>query len=198
MGLEATCKAEYNGRLSKGTALLETDHVLFRGDYRVKVLFKEIVSLAVEDGRLDVVTDTAELHLHLGAAAQRWKDKIAHPPSLLSKLGVKPGVNVAAIGARGEEILRLLGVAAAPGKADLVFVGAEELGDLATIRKAMKRISERGGVWIIFPKGQKHIRENDVIAGGRAAGLKDIKVVSFSPTHTGLKFVAPVAARAKS
>ena len=197
MGSEATCKAEYNGRTSKGTALLETDHVLFRGDYRVKVLFKEIVSVSVDEGRLIVVTDTAELQLQLGTAAQRWKDKIEHPPSLLTKLGVKPGVAVAAVGARGDELLRLLGLAAAPGSADLVFVGAEELRDLAAIPKAMKRVTECGGVWIVYPKGQKHIRENDVIAAGRAAGLKDVKVVGFSQTHTGLKFVKPLAARSK-
>jgi hypothetical protein len=33
------------------------------------------------------------------------------------------------------------------------------------------------------------------LEGGRAAGLKDIKVASFSATHTALKFAIPVAAR---
>jgi hypothetical protein len=30
-----------------------------------------------------------------------------------------------------------------------------------------------------------------VIEAGRAAGLKDVRVVGFSETHTGLKFVPP-------
>ena len=50
-------------------------------------------------------------------------------------------------------------------------------------------------LWIVYPKGQKAITENDVIAAGRKAGLKDVKVVAFSPTHTALKFVIPLAQR---
>jgi hypothetical protein len=50
-------------------------------------------------------------------------------------------------------------------------------------------------LWIVYPKGQKDITENDVLAAGRKAGLKDVKVVGFSPTHTALKFVIPVARR---
>ncbi len=30
---------------------------------------------------------------------------------------------------------------------------------------------------------------------GKAAGLVDVKVVSFSPTHTAEKFVIPIAKR---
>ena len=33
------------------------------------------------------------------------------------------------------------------------------------------------------------------LAAGRKAGLKDVKVVGFSPTHTALKFVIPVENR---
>jgi hypothetical protein len=50
-------------------------------------------------------------------------------------------------------------------------------------------------LWIVYPKGQKHITENDVLAAGRKAGLKDVKVVGFSPTHTALKFVIPLRSR---
>jgi hypothetical protein len=34
-----------------------------------------------------------------------------------------------------------------------------------------------------------------VLNAGRDAGLVDIKVVSYSPTHTALKFVRPKAKR---
>jgi hypothetical protein len=34
-----------------------------------------------------------------------------------------------------------------------------------------------------------------VLMAGRIAGLKDIKVVGFSATHTALKFVIPVSER---
>jgi hypothetical protein len=50
-------------------------------------------------------------------------------------------------------------------------------------------------LWIVYPKGQKSTTENDVIAAGRKTGLKDVKVVGFSSTHTALKFVIPLDKR---
>jgi hypothetical protein len=44
----------------------------------------------------------------------------------------------------------------------------------------------------VYPKGVAAIREIEVIEAGRAAGLKDIKVASFSSTHTALQFALPV------
>ncbi len=67
-----------------------------------------------------------------------------------------------------------------------------ELGALSKISKSMKGAA---ALWIVYPKGQKHITENDVLAAGRNAGLKDVKVVGFSLTHTALKFVIPLSER---
>ena len=39
------------------------------------------------------------------------------------------------------------------------------------------------------------IRESDVMAAAKAAGLVDIKNASFSETHSALKLVVPVAKR---
>jgi hypothetical protein len=48
---------------------------------------------------------------------------------------------------------------------------------------------------MVYPKAKREITEGDVIGAGRKAGLKDVKVVGFSTTHTALKFVIPVAKR---
>lgn len=195
MGAEAVCNAKYNGRRSQGTALLETDHILFRGEFRVKVLFRDIVQLAADADSLVVVTSDGELDLQLGPAAARWKEKIQNPPSLLKKLGVKPGLRVAVENVHDPEVLDGIGPVAASGKVDLFLVGVDSAEELQKIRSAKTRLNSNGGLWIIYPKGQKHIRETDVINAGRAAGLKDVKVAAFSPTHTALKFVIPVEAR---
>ena len=50
-------------------------------------------------------------------------------------------------------------------------------------------------LWIVYPKGRKEITERQVLDAGRAAGLVDVKVVSFSASHTALKFVRPKAKR---
>jgi hypothetical protein len=54
-------------------------------------------------------------------------------------------------------------------------------------------------LWIIFPKGKAkesgRVTEANVFSTGRSTGLTDVKVVGFSATYTGLKFVIPLSAR---
>ena len=62
-------------------------------------------------------------------------------------------------------------------------------------KRRAKSLKGAAALWMVYPKGQKQLTENDVIAAGRKSGLKDVKVVGFSPTHTALKFVIPVENR---
>ena len=49
---------------------------------------------------------------------------------------------------------------------------------------------------MVSPKGKGAlVKDTDVMAAAREAGLVDTKVVSFSDTHTALKLVIPVAKR---
>lgn len=121
---------------------------------------------------------------------------------LLEKLGVKPGLSIRTVEISDEGFLRQLGKRAGsiaegqPGEdSDLIFFQAENVQALERLRAMRDRIKKNGAVWAIFPKGQQHLRVTDVIAAAKAAGLVDIKVVSFSPTHTALKLVIPVALR---
>ena len=52
-----------------------------------------------------------------------------------------------------------------------------------------------GHIWVVAPKGRQDIREADVLAAGRAAGLKDTKVARFSDTHTAHRFTIPLESR---
>src|SRR5262249_50135915 len=98
MGQELACKARFEGKTSAGKAHLETDYVLFRGDFRVKIMFRDIKSVEPRDGWLEIVSGDASLGLHLGAASGKWAQKILHPPSRIDKLGVKPGMRVSIVG----------------------------------------------------------------------------------------------------
>ena len=40
MGLESMCTASYSGKTSKGSVQLETDAILFRGDFKLTLPFK--------------------------------------------------------------------------------------------------------------------------------------------------------------
>jgi hypothetical protein len=72
---------------------------------------------------------------------------------------------------------------------------ADSLKELSSVAKIAKSLKGATALWIVYPKGQKAITENDVIAAGRKTGLKDVKVVGFSSTHTALKFVIPLDKR---
>jgi hypothetical protein len=76
-----------------------------------------------------------------------------------------------------------------------IFFAADSKEGLGNLSKILKSMQGATALWIVYPKAQKHITENDVLAAGRKTGLKDVKVVGFSPTHTALKFVIPLSNR---
>ncbi len=202
MGNEAKCIARFGKQQSEGKALLETSEVLFRGDFRLKIPFSSIKSARAVDGELRVQTPEGLAVFELGAVAAKWCDKILHPKSRLEKLGVKPGAKVSLLGDFDEGFLQELGeqtnavtINKAATDSEWVFLSADSQKELAQVSKLAKSLKGAAALWIVYPKGQKGIKENDVLAAGRKAGLKDVKVVGFSATHTTLKFVIPLGRR---
>ena len=136
------------------------------------------------------------------ASAPRPAERDYSHRLLIDKLGVKPGQRVAVLGVESAEFLHDLAArvpAYSRGErlahADLIFFSAESLSDLGRLKSLSGTIQKAGAIWVVYPKGQPHIREADVISAGKAAGLTDNKVCSFSPTHTALRFVIPVRCR---
>ena len=198
MGQEIECRIRFQEQAIDGKAYLETDHLLFRGSERLKVLFKDMTKVQAEGGVLHLEFIGGPAELELGSAAEKWAEKILHPPSRLHKLGVKAGMTVLVEGKFDEDFLADLAnshVETATDRADLIFLAAAGKGKLTLIRRLALRLKPDGGLWVIYPRSVENIREIDVIQAGRAADLKDVKVASFSLTHTALKFVIPVAHR---
>ena len=202
MGKEAVCVARYGGEKSKGKALLETNELIFRGDFRLKVAFAALKSAKAVNGELRLETPQGLAVFELGEQAAKWCEKILHPKTRIEKLGVKAGARVALIGEFAKEFLdELRGVTENMAKgnsgqeAEWIFLAAEASKDLAQIAKLAKGMPSVAGLWIVYQKGRKELRENDVLSAGRKAGLKDVKVVAFSATHSGLKFVVPLDKR---
>jgi hypothetical protein len=202
MGNEIVCSVRFGKQESEGKALLETSEVLFRGDFRLKIPFATIKSAKAAKGELRLQTADGLAVFHLGPAAEKWCDKILHPKSRIEKLGVKPGAKVSLLGEFDSEFLGEVGAltkSVSKGKvvadSEWIFFAAESMPDLAGLSKLSKSVKGATALWIVYPKGQKQITENDVLAAGRKAGLKDVKVVGFSPTHTSLKFVIPLSQR---
>jgi hypothetical protein len=204
MGNEANCVVTFGKQRARGKALLETAEIIFRsedGAMRLKFSFAEIKSASAMDGQLRVEVPEGKAVFELGANASKWRDKILHPKTRIEKLGVKPNAVVALLGKFDDEFLAELqsrtkdvsnGIA---GDVEWTFFAADSTKDLSQLPKLAKSLKGAAALWIVYPKGQKQITENDVITAGRKSGLKDVKVVGFSPTHTALKFVIPVEKR---
>jgi hypothetical protein len=122
---------------------------------------------------------------------------------LLDKLGVKLGARVVVIDIDDPAFLAELSTraavdaAVAPGAAaDLVFLAADDTAALGRLPVFRAAIHPGGAVWVVFRKGRAAtLRDVDVMAAAREAGLLDNKVVSFSATHTALRLVVPRSQR---
>jgi hypothetical protein len=192
MGQELECRMRLGRRVLEGKAYLETDHLLFRGDERVKILLRDLTGVTAAAGVLTLDYEGGPASLELGKAAEKWAGKILHPPTRADKLGIKPGLTVRVIGNFEADFLAELAAlekAAPKSKADLLFLQAPGRATLAQVPKHAASLNPKGALWIVYPKGVPEIREIEVIQAGRDAGLKDVKVASFSATHTALKFV---------
>ncbi len=205
MGNEANCVVTFGKQKARGKALLETSEVIFRsedGAMRLKFSFGSLKSAAAADGQLRLEAPEGTAVFELGANAAKWCEKILHPKTRIEKLGIKPNTAVSLIGSFEADFIAELHSATrnvTSGKlaadTEWIFFAAESSKVLSQLPKFAKSLKSAAALWIVYPKGQKEITENDVLAAGRKSGLKDVKVVGFSPTHTGLKFVIPIEKR---
>jgi hypothetical protein len=198
MGQEATCTLEHEGRSSEGRAFFETDEIIFRGTFRLAIKLADIEDVFADDGVLTVSWAGKTAKFDLGRAATKWADKIANPPTVIDKLGLKARQKVALLGvdddAFAKDIEAVTGarpLRRAGAGCDVVFLAADDRKTLTRVPALRKAIAADGAVWVIRPKGSDRISESDVMAAGREAGLYDVKVVRFSDTHTAEKFVIP-------
>lgn len=205
MGSEALCTVQFDGKRSDGKALLESDHILFRGSFRLLIPHEAISKLDADGGTLRVTFPDGVAHFELGPTAAKWADKIRNPRSLLDKLGVKDGMRVAVIGIDDPEFLDRLAdrtddiARKTPKKnTEIIFFGADVVGDLARLEKLRASLTPAGAIWVVHTKGKgAAFKDVDVFAAAKRAGLVDVKVASFSATHTAEKLVVPVANRRK-
>ena len=202
MGSELLCTVRAGGKTASGKALLETSELIFRGDLRLKIPFASLKSVTARDGELHLKWPDGSAIFELGEQAEKWAHKILHPMSTAEKLGIKPCLLISAIAMGDGDFVKDLRAQAKSFSdakplrdSDLIFFGAEKAAELARVKKLAPSLSSAGALWIVYPKGRQEITELQVLEAGKRAGLVDVKVVSFSATHTALKFVRPRAKR---
>ena len=202
MGRELQCRAKSGGKWVAGKALLETNEIIFRGDPRLKIPLAALESVVARNGELLLKWSGQSAVFELGEQAEKWAHTILHPKSTVEKLGIKPGLRISVLHLAGDSTMedaRKAGAGFSESKplkdSDIIFLGATTASDLVDIRKVLPSLAANGALWVVYPKGRKEITELQVLQAGRDAGLVDVKVVSYSATHTALKFVRPKAKR---
>jgi hypothetical protein len=133
---------------------------------------------------------------------------------LLDKLGIRPGMRVAIVGAledddeatedEGPFAVRLaertsdITIGRPKSDSDIVLLAADTTAELEKLAALRPRIRPAGAIWVVSRKGEvRTLRDVEVIAAAREHGLVDNKVVSFSARRTALRLVIPVALRPK-
>jgi hypothetical protein len=205
MGFEAECTVRVGRRTSTGTARLEGETLLFRGDFRLDIPFERVREASVDGDTLVVVSED-EARFELGAAiAARWLRLIRQPKGLFEKLEIDSQSRVAIVDlasgvftAALRELAGNVTEGRVPEGAPVVFFGAETRDALRKVALLRTRMVDAGVLWIIRPKASRTISEADLRDAVRDAGLVETKVVAFSKTHTAHKCVIPVELRGQA
>jgi hypothetical protein len=120
---------------------------------------------------------------------------------LLDKLAVKPDLKVSVLGLDDPSFLRQLRDRSVDvstrvrKRSDLIFFYVDDRADLPRLTELRRSLQPAGAIWVLWPKGRREFREDDIRAYGPGAGLVDVKVVAFSASLSALKMVIPVAQR---
>ncbi|HEY4408717.1 MAG TPA: hypothetical protein VGO87_02460 [Acidimicrobiia bacterium] len=203
MGREGTGAVRVGDASGKAKVLLETDELIFRGEVKGRVAFTALTAVEPGPDGLRLVWPDGEAAVDLSEReAAQWADRIAHPPSLLDKLGVTDGTRLLIVDVDDEaftaEVARRAVTVVTQGPADVVVLAIEEMADLARLPSVIGWIEPAGAVWAVWPKGRKELNENHVREAALDAGLVDVKVARFSATHSALKLVIPKAKRGRA
>jgi hypothetical protein len=203
VGSAAECDVLCEQRTYRCKASLEERELVLKGELRLVVLFAEIGSIESDDERLVLHHQSGPaLTLILGKEARRWAAKIAHPPSLIDKLGVKEGQVVSVLEVYDPRFLDELrdrtskiAFGSATKDSDWIFVAVESEGDLSRLRTLKRTLKKTGSIWAIWKKGRKELTETHIREAAKGAGLVDVKVTRVSDALSGLKLMIPKGKR---
>lgn len=202
MGAEAKTILRVGARSYAGTALLESDALLFRGEHRLRVPLGDIADVRVTGDVLRLEHPGGVAELALGAkTASAWEKKIRNPPTVADKLGVKQGMRVALLdvddGALRDAIVVRGATLESAVREDtaMVLLRVTTPEQLAALELIAGRMARDAAIWVLHPRGVREVADTVIFAAGRKAGLVATKVARVSETDTAEKLVIPAAAR---
>jgi len=195
MGRESKTHVDDGATRAEARLHLDSEMLTVGPPFRLKLRLDQIGQCAAGADGLAIRAGATALRIALSAKeAAAWAKAIANPPSLATKLGIKPGLRVAFIGTMPAEIAAIvaqpLALARLPKAVDAGLVLATvpvpvAKTDLGRLRDAL---GKGAAAWLVYEKG---VTNGDrLIMAARAAGLKDTKVAKISERHAALRFIA--------
>jgi DUF3052 family protein len=205
MGTEIVCEAKYKRASYRVKLHLDTQTLTLRDELKLSIPLMEIQQVAAKEDRLTVKWKNNTVVLHVGNKAERMANSIRNPRSLLDRLGIKPDHTVSILGLDDPSFVHDLrqrtdAVAedSVKAKSDVIFLRARQRANLQRLKTLPRSLKSNGAIWVLWKKGSKNpedVKESEVMAAGKAQGLVDVKIASFSDELSALKFVIPVADR---
>jgi hypothetical protein len=198
MGREARCTASWGTRSGEVTVHLDAAEISVRGAFRARAPLTSLRDVRAEAGVLRFRTADNAVALDLGRAAPRWATALlTPPPSLATKLGIRPGTRVAVSGAIDDAALAdaiAAGQPAGDATAEVIVARVDDAAVLARILdERAGTIARRVPIWVVYVKGRgAPLGEAVVRDVMRGRGLIDVKVAAVSARLTALQFVPRV------
>jgi hypothetical protein len=193
MGRETTALVSWQGQSGESKVLLESTELILRGGVNAKFPRGAIAAASAGSSGLTLTINGAPLHAEMSEIeAARWVKAIATPPpSLATKLGVKPGLRVYVLGQADDPTLTeaLRGaIAPAPGQAGVLLTVIEDgigLNQALELAQAHPTLP----LWCVFPKGKSANPDDTAIRTAfRAAGWIDNKTSAVSERLTATRY----------
>ena len=209
MGLELTARVTLTpagaaAQTGDAKVLLESDELILRGAVRARIPRGDVRDATTRAGVVTVRYAAGTLTLKLGTDAPKFVKKLLEPvKSRCEKMGISAGSRAVVLGIDDPDLgaeLTALGVTVtsrAGASERLILLAVTTPRDLTKIGTAAKSLATDGALWVVHPKGVAGVKDTDIFATARSAGLTYTKVARFSETHTAERLVVPKLSRAK-
>jgi hypothetical protein len=178
--------------------LLESDELILRGSVKLRIHRRSVRAAVAKGGKVTVDFTDGSLVLVLGDAAPAFVRKLLAPvKSRAEKMGIAEGIRVVTLGdtdagfaAELEDIGAIVATRLAKAEV-LIVLSVSTAAALSRINVCARALAPAGALWVVHPKGTVGLKDTDIFAAGKAAGLTYTKVARFSDTHTAEKLVIP-------
>jgi hypothetical protein len=196
--IQVPCRLTKGGSTKFVTASLGR-YVVTCGGSDARVPYTDITEVWQFGHFVHIRWGEGEARLDMGdhRRASRYAHKMEMAPSPLEALGAKRGDVVAVMGLPESWLYRLLRArkltpakAESPGPLDMLVVGVADRRSLAHLSSVRRHVRKDGALWIVYPRDDREIDPEEILAAGRALDCRDVMELQVSPQQSALKFLA--------